>query len=200
MKPGANRDAYIAAVTVGAIVCLILLALASTAQAKYSTLTLNEVASIYAQRPVEAWCYSFDEEDAPAAVGAWGYVLVPLAQQTEMHLDNKVCIGALAVNQKNVPAWQRAIGVATLVHESYHLRKWGAAGNEAKVECKAIRHWKDAARMLGATEETVAELWPYALAEHYELANYLDVWNQTRPYFDPSCDVPPLFIEEEPDA
>lgn len=150
---------------------------------------LDQFASIFAMREVEVYCYDKLEAGSPYLEGAWGYVYIPLARQTAAHLDGRLCEGALRVNDTSLPRWQRTLGVAVIVHESYHLRRWGAAGNEAKVQCKTIRNFKVAARLLGATEETVEDLWPMALAVHYRLAGYRD-WTGRRPYYDPKCQVP----------
>ena len=66
--------------------------------------------------------------------------------------------------QLDVPAWQRAAGVLVLVHEAYHVRRWAGRWNEAKVECRAIREFKKAAVLLGASRELANELLPSALA------------------------------------
>lgn len=155
---------------------------------------LNAVASIFAQRSVVARCMTQDEKDSPFSYNAWGYVLMPTGKQRAEQLDTKVCLGARGVNDASIPRWQRALGVMVLIHESYHLRRWGYAGDEAKVQCQAIRHWKVAARLMGASEEAVAELWPWALAAHYEEANLVD-WFGNFPYRYDACQVPWL----EPD-
>ncbi len=142
-------------------------------------------------RPVVAKCYAPGEANSPDSLGAWGFVYQPIGQQKDMHLDPLVCQGALSVNDPLVPAWQRALGVMVLIHESYHLRRWSAAGNEAQVQCRAIRHWKVGMRILGASEETITELWPFALVAHYELSNISD-WFGERPYRDDNCNVPRL--------
>ena len=179
-------------------VALALFALAGTAQAYTQHKSLNDVASIFAQRPVKVLCYDLEEQGSPNLFGAWGYVKKPLGKAKKAHLDLVICNGALNVNDQSIPAWQRALGVSVLIHESYHLRRWGAAGDEAKVECKAIRHFRTGARLLGATEETVEELWPAALAAHYELAEYESIWDGgKKPYYDPNCNVPRLHEDEE---
>jgi len=152
---------------------------------------LAAVASVFAERPVRVKCYQPEELDAPEGIGAWGYVNIPLAKARYMHVSDVMCNAARDVNG-DAPRWQRALGVLVIVHEAYHLRRWGAAGDEAKVECRAIRHWRVGARLLGATEETVTELWPYAIAYHYRLTGYEDLWSDDRPYYDPGCDVPPI--------
>jgi hypothetical protein len=177
-------------------------ALAAPALAVTRHAELDRVASIFAMRPVKASCYLAKEPDSPWSRGNWGHIDATrgarqLANETVLHLDSRICVGALRVNDSAVPAWQRSLGVLVLVHEAYHLRRWGAAGSEAKVECKAIRHWKVAARLFGATDQTVAELWPHALTHHYEVTSRTSVRTGDRPYYDPSCQVPPLMVVEE---
>jgi len=157
---------------------------------------LDAVASTFAMRRVGMKCYRQEEPDSPWGYGAWGYVIKPLGKQKFGHLDVDVCEGALRINDETLPGWQRAIGSLVLIHESYHLRRWSGAASEAKTECKAIRHWKVGARMLGATEETVEDLWGEALASHYRLAEYTDWMDGSRPYYDPTCEVPPLIPPE----
>jgi len=189
-SPIATLATAITAITLAGIV-----APAAAAPSTWTSPVLADVSSWLAQRDVGVKCYAFAEPDSPWGHDAWGYVRKPLGKSRLTHLDERLCLGALDVNGE-LPAWQRALGVIVLTHEAYHLRRWGAAGDEAKVECRAIRHWKVVARRLGATEETVAELWPAALASHYELASYRD-WLGERPYDDPSCDVPPLVELDE---
>lgn len=169
------------------------LATPTAAPARTTNPVLNEVTAFFAVRTdVSVRCYGPDEKGSPEYFGAWGYVKTPLARASKSHLDDTICEGALGVNDPELPAWQRALGVSVVVHEAWHLRRWRFAGNEAKVECQAIRHWRKGARLLGATPETLTELWPAALATHYELANYVSWMDGTRPYFDPRCEVPPL--------
>ena len=159
----------------------------------YSYLRLSQAASIFSMKEVEVRCYDGEEDGSPSLYGAWGYVEPPLAPQTIIHIEDDLCSGALLINEPNVEKWRRSLGVLVIVHEAYHLRRWGGAGSERKVECKAIRHWKVAARILGATEETIDQLWPYALTQHYILADIRSTSNpDNRIYFDPLCIVPPL--------
>jgi hypothetical protein len=176
-----------------ALAALAFLLFAPLASSRTTYPSLNAVASTFAMRPVSVLCYGADEPGSPYDLGAWGYVRKPLRKAHRAHLDADLCDGALDINGADTEVWQRALGVLVLVHESYHLRRWGAAGDEAKVECKAIRHVKVGARMLGASESTVEELWPFALASHYRLAEFRVWLTDERPYYDPDCDVPPLF-------
>lgn len=164
----------------------------ATSMGEFQDQKLNAVASIFAQRPVVARCMEPDEQDSPDSLGAWGYVRVPAGKQTKEQLDADLCRAAQTLNDPSVSPYLRAMSVLVLVHESYHLRRWGGSGSEAKVECRAIRHWGVGARLLGATEETVAALWPYALAAHYEETNLVSWTTGEHPYRDDSCDVPSL--------
>jgi hypothetical protein len=112
---------------------------------------------------------------------AWGY--------TDMADDYSViqpllCAGASGITDPAVPAWQRATGTLVLVHESYHLRRWPWRRSEAKVECQAIRHFRVAARMLGASPELANDLLPYALAARERMVRLYPN------YRDPRCKLP----------
>jgi hypothetical protein len=182
---------------VAAALVLAFLALGAPADAVTQHARLDAFVSIFAKRPVGVKCYLAEEAESPWAHRAWAYVQRPLARQQWMHVDARMCDGALRVEDGTLPRWQRALAVLTLVHESYHLRRWRWAYDEAKVECRAIREWSTGARLLGASAGTIAELWPYALAFHYELANQPGFFleQHKRPYYDASCRVPPL-VEE----
>jgi hypothetical protein len=179
---------------VAAALVLTLLTLGAPADAVTQHATLDAVISAFAKRPATVKCYLPEEANSPWAHRAWAYVERPLARQHAMHVDARMCAGALGVADATLPGWQRALAVLTLVHESFHLRRWRWASDEAKVECRAIQSWRAGARLLGAGEATIAELWPYALALHYEFANQRGFFleQDKRPYYDPSCRVPPL--------
>lgn len=179
-------------------ICVLLLSVTTAAFAYTKAPTLSSVASVFAQRPVNVRCYAPDEDGSPSSLGAWGYVEQPLAKQHWEALDDRLCAGAVDVNNIALPVWERALGTLVLVHESYHLRRSGTAGNEAATECRAIRHWKVGARMLGASEATIDEIWPFALTSHYILTFYVDIVTNTRPYFDPHCVVPDLWTPPNP--
>lgn len=154
--------------------------------------TLSTVASIVAMRPVGVRCFDLAESESPGSYGAWGYVRKPIGRARYAAVEGILCDAALRVNDPAVSETHRALGVLVVVHEGYHLRRWGGAGDEGKVECKAIRHWKVIARMLGASEAAIAELWPTALALHAEQTRIFDVGTGTYPYDEPGCAVPPL--------
>lgn len=158
----------------------------------YSNETLNKAATIFAMRDVSANCYSPTENGSPDLQDAWGYVDIPTSAQSFMHIDEELCNDAININDNTIDPEMRALSVLVIVHESYHLRNWGASGNEAKVECKAIRHWKYGAHFIGATNETIKELFPYALILHYRETQLFDYTTGKFPYYDPSCVVPSL--------
>lgn len=100
-------------------------------------------------------------------------------------LGPPACEGALGVGGPLVPGWKQALGVLTLVHESYHLRHWRFRKDEGKVECQAMVHFKEGAQRLGASVEHAEELYAYALALH---ARQVKLFPQ---YADRSCKLPP---------
>ncbi len=112
---------------------------------------------------MEEWVADPIWGNGPDPQHAWGY--------TDMVNDFSViqpllCAGAGAVTDAGLPAWQRATGVLVLVHESYHLRHWAGRYSEAKVECQAIRHFRQGAELLGASPQLANDLLPYGLAAH----------------------------------
>ena len=63
----------------------------------------------------------------------------------------------------------KALAVLTLLHESYHVRHWAWRLDEARVECRAIRHFRVGVRVLGGSQELADRLLPYALAWDAEI-------------------------------
>jgi hypothetical protein len=84
----------------------------------------------------------------------------------------------------DVPAWKQAAATLVLVHEAFHLRHWRFRRTEGKVECQAIVYFIEAAQKLGASETEANDLYPYALAWHWQ--QHLFPW-----YRDPACVLPP---------
>jgi hypothetical protein len=174
-----------------ALCSLILTVPSASAAAPYSE--LDTVVSKFAMRPVSLICESLNEDKALA--GAWAYVPVPVRQQHEAYAREAICEGALAVayGDERVPDWKRALGVAVIVHEAYHLRHWSGAGSEAKVECKAIRHFKVAVQLLGGSRRVADELFPVALAYHYQFVYFSKLRSaqgRGESYEDLTCEVP----------
>jgi len=100
-------------------------------------------------------------------------------------LGPAVCAGALGVGAAEVPAWQQALGTLVLTHEAFHLRHWRHRAKEGKVECQALVHFREAARLLGATPAQADDLYAYALALHgYKVRLFPQ-------YHDPKCVIPP---------
>jgi hypothetical protein len=175
-----------------------ILAAAPTAGAATSYPELDAFLSKVAMRPVSLVCENIDEDKA--LVGAWAHVRLPVGRQHEARARTPICEGALAVarGDETFPDWKRALGVAVIVHEGYHLRHWSGAASEAKVECKAIRHFKIAVQLLGGSRQVADELLPVALAYHYELVYLSRLWSRSgaRPgrdsYEDLTCELPDL--------
>lgn len=131
---------------------------------------IEHVASVFALRSVDVRCPTMEEwlsdpmwGSDPNPQRAWGYT--DMVHDFSV-IDPLLCAGAAAVTDTAVPAWQRATGVLVLVHESYHLRHWSGRYSEAKVECQAIRRFRQGAELLGASPELANELLPYGLAAH----------------------------------
>ena len=181
-----------------ALGCLLILTAAPSASAASSYPELDAFLSKVAMRPVSLLCESIGKDKA--LVSVWAHVRVPVGRQNEAQAREVICEGALAVahGDENLPDWKRALGVAVILHEGYHLRHWSAAGNEGKVECKAIRHFKVAVQLLGGSPRVADELFPFALAYHYELVYLSRLWARSgvRPgresYEDLTCEVPDL--------
>jgi hypothetical protein len=139
-------------------------------------------------RPAEVRCPSTVEWQADPIWGtapnpqrAWGYTDM-ITEYIVLHPT--LCAGAVAVSDRLIPQWQRATGVLVLVHEAYHLRRWKWRRNEAKVECQAIRHFRRAAQLLGASSELANDLLPFALAAHARMVTLFPE------YRDPHCKLP----------
>ena len=154
------------------VVFSVLLAAAPRAAAYERSSELDRVASIFALRAAEVRCPSTEEWIAdpiwggPTEARAWGYTNM-IREHIVLH--PALCAGAMAVNDTALPSWQRATGVLVLVHEAYHLRRWGRRWDEARVECRAIRRFRIGAELLGASREVANDLLPYALAAHQRM-------------------------------
>ncbi len=123
--------------------------------------TLNEVALVYSLGVGEVRCPT-DEEWGGDVGSTLGYAYMQTGREYAA-LSPVVCRGALGVATAEVPDWQQALGVLVLVHESFHMRRWRWRRNEAKVECQALVHFREAAVRLGATPEHAHALYAYAL-------------------------------------
>jgi hypothetical protein len=164
-----------------------LLAAAPSAVAYERSSDLDRVAAVFALREAEVRCPSIDEWIAdpiwggPTRARAWGYTDM-ISEHIVM--QPALCAGAMAVADPALPPWQRATGVLVLVHEAYHLRRWGGRRDEARVECRAIRHFRVGAELLGAPSQVANEILPYALAAHQRMVTLFPN------YRDPSCKLP----------
>jgi len=126
---------------------------------------MDAVASTFAQHEVKVVCDPQDE----MFKSAWGYVYLtdPLTLNEAPYL----CAALENVNDGLYGLSRRALAILVLIHESYHQRlPWGDRGDEAKVECKAIRHFRYGAQFLGASPEFATALRAYALVWHWRLA------------------------------
>jgi hypothetical protein len=145
---------------------------------------LERVASVFAMRPAELRCPTSEEwvDDpiwgtGPNTSRAWGYTDMV---NDRIVLHPALCVGAGAISDPTLPAWQRATGALVLVHEAYHMRFWRWRRDEAKVECQAIRHFVTAAQMLGASRELANDLLPFALAAHARMVTLYPQYRDRR--------------------
>jgi hypothetical protein len=164
------------------------LIVAAPASAYERPALLERAASVFVLRQAEVRCPSLSEwtsdpiwGSGPNPQRAWGYTDMI---DEYVVLQPTLCAGALAVTDPTVPAWERATGVLVLVHESYHLRHWPFRRNEGKVECRAIRNFRQGAELLGASPELANDLLPYALAAHHRMVRLFPE------YRDPTCRLP----------
>jgi hypothetical protein len=147
------------------LVVLLALAIAPAAAADEG---LDRFASTIAMRPVHVNCPTREEWNHDYfAQGTWGYTFM---SSDETWVAPLVCGGALHEADSTWPAWQRALGALVITHESYHLRLWTWRGDEGRVECAAIRHFKVAVQLLGGSRADADFLLPYALALHWRIA------------------------------
>jgi hypothetical protein len=137
---------------------------------------LDRVASILALRPAHVWCSSEAEwRKDPLAKGDWGYVIVYEGPDDTAIVNPLICRAALAIpaaatdEPTGLEDWQLAIAALIITHESYHIRLWDLNGDEAAVECRAIRHFAVAMRLLGGSPALAARLLPWALAFHFRM-------------------------------
>jgi hypothetical protein len=129
---------------------------------------LNGLASHWAERNVlvecptslESWIADNDAD------GSWGYTLRD-ADWTRVKAG--LCEAALAVGKPDydgIEPWLMAIAVHVITHEAWHLRLWPGRGDEARVECKAIKSDLQSFLRLGATPEQADDLYSWAWAFH----------------------------------
>lgn len=147
------------------------LALAAPTAAYDRPPLLERVAAAFALRPAEVRCPSMTEWINDPIWGmswltpqrTWGYTDMV---NEHIVLHPTLCAGAASITNLELPAWERAVGALTLIHEAYHLRLWVYRRNEGEVECRALRDFTRGAQLLGASPELANDLLPYALAAH----------------------------------
>lgn len=129
---------------------------------------LAETASVFSMQPVIVTC-SVRGVNPILDYQAWGYVYLNIP---EIHMGVYLCDAAAHITDSTYGLSRRAIAALVLIHESYHLRRqWSDRRSEAKVECKAIRHFRVGAQLLGASPTLATQLRSYALAFHWKLAS-----------------------------
>lgn len=170
-----------------------LVAAAVSAPCSYAferALELERVAGVFANRAAEVRCpdapewQAFADEEMGADDPELVFGVTHLFEDWIM-LRPDLCMAAARITDEAIhPTW-RAAGVLSLVHEAYHVRRWGGRRDEAKVECAAVRHFRVAARLLGASAQLADRLFYHARFVHYGIANRMN-WA----YYSPWCTVP----------
>jgi hypothetical protein len=175
-----------------ALVVLTALVLTGTARAWDHDGRLDALASRFAGREIVVQCATRDED--PQLTGNWGWTSGGPASW--VRVDRRLCDAALGqlapgeVDATTDPRSWQALGIATVVHEAYHQRlSWASRRDEGNVECKAIRHFVVATRLLlGWTESQARGLLPDALFWYWQQTSLKDVLGD-HPYR-AACDVP----------
>jgi len=166
MRPGPDRDFQIFLWTI-IFIFAVFMALVQPARAEWGVAPLDAFASKFSTRPSTVVCRS--EAEDPEMTYAWGYVYWPPTEPYTTYVNDKVCLGALAVDLDvpEVPDWQKVLGVAVILHESFHLKPVPGAGSEKVTECRAFRNLDRGLRALGAEPAVVDRLMPLAIARHF---------------------------------
>lgn len=165
--------------------CLVALALAvGLANAAPSPHLLAAAQKGHKQK-ITVNCHEPGDAGDPALYGAWGYVFS--FDHENIHLDKRVCDGAnaIATDDPSVPDWQKALGALVVAHESFHQRlDLSDRLDEAKTECRAIRHFRYFVQFLGGSAELADRLVPFGLAIHWRIAA------RFQDYYLEACKVP----------
>lgn len=147
---------------------------------------LSQLASVFANRYVKVQCETTEENPQLGINGAWGYVFVPTSQQGVTYVWDEACKGALAIASDDpvVTDYMKVNGIETIVHEAYHLRRVKGNQDEALTECRAMRHYDIAFRLMGASEKVLDRLMPLALLDHWRFRARIPRYNRK------GCDMP----------
>jgi len=165
------------------------------ALASSSSSTLDRVGTLIAMRPAEVRCV--DQDADPQLSNAWGYTYLPwnfavvdamlcdaigdelgfpvvhLAAPPPPTVSGAHSFGRLPRDRGYAPEfgdeWKTANAVLVLTHEMFHVRRWALRGSESAVECRAIRHSRAVAQLLGFSEDRARELLAWQLAFHWRI-------------------------------
>ena len=156
-------------------VALLALATAPMTLAYERSPALEPVASIFAMHPAEVRCSEQAEWDDFALRWLGERHSELLFGVTHIYEDwmmfrPDLCPAAVRVADETVDPSLRALAVLTLVHEAYHSRHWPWRAHEGRVHCQAIRHFKVAARLLGASVDQAEHLYTHARYHYYGVA------------------------------
>jgi hypothetical protein len=183
---GASRAASLLA-TSGALLALGVLWLASSARAYSTNPHIAAFVQVFSSgTPAEVRCpvsldeWSFDLGDPLNAEDVYGRTFTR-TEVVEFRSDLCTILDNLADSSADDST--KALAVLTLVHESYHVRRWRWRLNEAHVECQAIRHFRVGVRVLGGSQQLADRLFPLGLSWHNQIA-------RNPSYNLSSCEVP----------
>lgn len=166
-------------------IAMLLVGLGRAAPGDYQEFqNLDNLSTLIAGKPTSVHCVA--RKDDTILRIAWGYK--NWFVDDHVTVDLGLCLNVEALlSGTPYEDWQAALGILVVTHESYHNRDWDMWGNEAVVECHAIRHWTTSAKILGVSEEDIARLKPWALAMHWRLVRkfpeyYLKSCKTPNPY------------------
>jgi hypothetical protein len=186
LRPDAARG-FAAARAAWPLLLLGALWFAHSAQAFSTDPHIGAFVQVFANgRPAQVRCpdspeeWNFDLGDPADAEEIFGRTLVESAV-VEFRSDLCPILDNLAYSSADDST--RALAVLTLVHESYHVRRWAWRLDEARVECQAIRHFRVGVRVLGGSQQLADQLFPLALHWHTEIT-------RNPAYHLASCNVP----------
>lgn len=133
---------------------------------------LDEVASIFAMRPIVVNCYTDKAWDSNFYFyNNWGVTFM-FPDYASIEMPELLCQELIGLTEQKFPEvrWRAALAVLVFVHESYHSRFWRWRMDEKRVNCRAIRHWRYGLGLLWGYDyyDLYRDLWPHAVALYYK--------------------------------
>ena len=142
--------------------------------------SIDALASHWARRPVHVECASsWDTWNADTdAQGSYGYTWL---DTDWTRVQPGICEDALSAGHLGFDGkdpWRVAIAVHVITHESWHLRDWFWRGDEAHVECQAVKHDVKSFQLLGASDRQAEELYSWAYYFHIREGDLFPAYHQ----------------------